>query len=422
MSMNLRRNGSKILHLGDITKLNGKELQPVDVIIGGSPCQDLSIAGSRKGLGGERSSLFMEQIRIIKEMHNEYGTTYPRYMLWENVPGAFSSNKGDDFRTVLEKTSGIICRDAFIPRPPKGKWRKSGCILADRWSVAWRVFDSQFWGVPQRRKRIALIADFRGRSAPEILFVRKSLSGNIKPQQEERKKASNGVRGNPDKTVWCFQSNGINRTDKSGCSGKGWRENVCYTLTTEKGHAIAYLYEDHGIGSRYNGSLNIVSTVIKNCKTGEGNAPLTASYKSFGQYAISETGKPLLACDDITTSDLVLKNGTVRRLTPLECERLQGFPDGWTDIGEWTDSKGKKRKSSDSVRYRALGNSIALPPWKWILKRISAQYEKDALLGSLFDGIGGFPYLWEKINGRGSAVWASEIEEFCMAVTRKRIG
>ena len=112
----------------------------------------------------------------------------------------------------------------------------------------------------------------------------------------------------------------------------------------------------------------------------------------------------------------------VRRLTPLECERLQGYPDGWTDIGEWTDSNGKKRQTSDAARYRALGNSIALPPWKWILKRISACYERDATMASLFDGIGGFPYLWEQLNGKGSCLWASEIEEFPMAVTKARIG
>ena len=122
------------------------------------------------------------------------------------------------------------------------------------------------------------------------------------------------------------------------------------------------------------------------------------------------------------TDTYPVTNGVVRRLTPLECERLQGFPDGWTDIGPWTDSKGKRRECSDSARYKALGNSIALPPWKWVLKRISAQYERDATLGSLFDGIGGFPFLWEQINGKGSALWASEIEEFPIAVTRRHFG
>lgn len=118
----------------------------------------------------------------------------------------------------------------------------------------------------------------------------------------------------------------------------------------------------------------------------------------------------------------MISRSTVRRLTPLECERLQGFPDGWTDIGDWVDSKGKLHKAADSPRYKALGNSIALPYWKILLKRISAQYDMDATMASLFDGIGGFPYLWEQINGRGSALWASEIEEFPMAVTKMRLG
>lgn len=118
----------------------------------------------------------------------------------------------------------------------------------------------------------------------------------------------------------------------------------------------------------------------------------------------------------------MVAHSTVRRLTPLECERLQGYPDGWTDIGEWVDSKGKKHKEADSPRYKALGNSIALPFWKVLIKRISAVYDRDATMASLFDGIGGFPYLWEQINGKGSAVWASEIEEFPMAVTKLRFG
>jgi DNA (cytosine-5)-methyltransferase 1 len=112
----------------------------------------------------------------------------------------------------------------------------------------------------------------------------------------------------------------------------------------------------------------------------------------------------------------------VRRLTPLECERLQGFPDYWTDIGEYVDGNGKKKKSSDAARYKALGNSIALPSWKWVLKRLCSHYERDATMASLFDGIGGFPHLWEQINGKGSCLWASEIEDFPIAVTSKRIG
>ena len=173
-------------HLGDICKINGAEIAPVDVVIGGSPCQDLSAAGKRAGLFGKRSRLFMEQIRIIKEMRaadeqrgNAAEFIRPRFMVWENVPGAFSSNKGEDFRTVLEETAKIIQPDASVPKPPKEKWSTSGCILGRGWSAAWRVFDAQFWGVPQRRRRIALVADFGGGAAPEILFERQGLLGDI---------------------------------------------------------------------------------------------------------------------------------------------------------------------------------------------------------------------------------------------------
>jgi DNA (cytosine-5)-methyltransferase 1 len=127
-------------------------------------------------------------------------------------------------------------------------------------------------------------------------------------------------------------------------------------------------------------------------------------------------------CHNLNSGNVVRVKHIVRRLTPLECERLQGYPDGWTDIGEWVDSKGKKHKEADSPRYKALGNSIALPPWKWVLKRLCACYERDATMASLFDGIGGFPYIWEQINGKGSCLWASEIEEFPMSVTRLRFG
>ena len=184
-------------HLGDITKINGSEIEPVDVITAGSPCQDLSVAGKRAGLAGERSGLFMEQMRIIKEMREHDAASgrtdefiRPRYMVWENVPGALSSNKGEDFRAVLEETVKIVQEDADIPGPPKGGWPYSGCIMGDGWSVAWRIHDAQFWGVPQRRKRIALVADFGGGSAPEILFVRKGLSRDTEPSKQTRQETA----------------------------------------------------------------------------------------------------------------------------------------------------------------------------------------------------------------------------------------
>ena len=165
-------------HFGDITKINGWDLPIVDIITGGSPCQDLSVAGKREGLAGERSGLFLEQIRIIKEMREHDRAdgraselVRPRYMVFENVPGIFSSNKGADFQTVLTEIIRIAQPDApDVPLPKK--WSKSGCIYDEmgRWSVAWKLHDAQWWGVPQRRKRLALVADFNGLTAGDIIF------------------------------------------------------------------------------------------------------------------------------------------------------------------------------------------------------------------------------------------------------------
>ena len=188
-------------HYGDITKISGYDVPIVDVITGGSPCQDLSVAGKRAGLDGERSGLFMEQIRIVKEMREHDRQLRsgrsdedirPRYMVWENVPGAFSSNKGKDFQAVLTEIVRIAEPEApDVPLPEKG-WTKSGCVYDEvgRWSVAWRVHDAQFWGVPQRRKRIALVADFGGLSAPEILFERKGLCWNPEQGGEARQRTA----------------------------------------------------------------------------------------------------------------------------------------------------------------------------------------------------------------------------------------
>ena len=182
-------------HLGDVTKINGNEIQPVDLITFGSPCQDLSVAGKRAGLSGERSGLFMEAIRIIKEMR--YGRAddiiQPRFALWENVPGAFSSNKGEDFRAVLEEFCKVKDSSAVVPGPKDGKWSDSGCILGDGYSIAWRVLDAQFWGVPQRRRRIFLVADFDGERAGEILFVRKGLSRDFKSCKQTWERTAGSV-------------------------------------------------------------------------------------------------------------------------------------------------------------------------------------------------------------------------------------
>jgi len=164
-------------HYGDISKLDGGKIEPVDIITFGSPCQDMSVAGRRDGLDGSRSSLFYEAVRIIKEMRCATDGRYPRYIIWENVPGAFSSNKGEDFRCVLEAVCSVKDTDPVIPEPPKGRWDSAGSILGDDYSVAWRTLDAQYWGVPQRRKRIYLVADFTGGSAGKILFESEGLSG-----------------------------------------------------------------------------------------------------------------------------------------------------------------------------------------------------------------------------------------------------
>lgn len=489
-------------HLGDIMNINGADAPPVNVIIGGSPCQDLSVAGKRAGLSGERSGLFMEQLRIIKEMRRkdiENGAVIPRprYMVWENVPGAFSSNKGEDFRIVLEETAKVVEPAAAIPRPEKGKWANAGAIVGDGWSIAWRVLDAQFWGVPQRRRRIALVADFGGQSAPEILFERKGVSRYTPPSRtpwEDFAAALAKRFGGADKArenselAYCIQGNCIDRADTSGCNGKGWTENVSYTLNTVDRPAV---YDARGNGDGqiaptmtgdHNGHISDYTTlcVRERCGCEGGGKGLLVQEEKSGTLAVSndqfvaQTPKhniinatpgsfmnfddkglaftlsardykdpqygclnsfdcqskrvfdtsgvaPTLASgtnEGMNIVPSVLEHSTVRRLTPLECERLQGFPDGWTDIGDYIDTKGKKRKTSDSARYKALGNSIALPSWVWVLERLSYFCGGDRSMASLFDGIGGFPLIWETLNGAGTCLWASEIEEFPIAVTK----
>lgn len=182
-------------HLGDITGINGAEIEPVDVITFGSPCQDLSIAGKRAGLDGERSGLFAEAVRIIKEMreHDRAGGRTdehirPRYAIWENVPGAFSSNHGEDFRAVLEMLAGVCNAAVTVPRPEDGKWKKAGAILADHWSIAWRTMDAQYWGVPQRRNRIALVVDFAGGVHQKYFLSRKACEGILRRSEEHGRK------------------------------------------------------------------------------------------------------------------------------------------------------------------------------------------------------------------------------------------
>lgn len=521
-------------HIGDITKIDGATIEPVWCVTGGSPCQDLSIAGKRAGLAGARSGLFMEQIRVIKEMREhdrQLGRSgeliRPRYMVWENVPGALSSNKGRDFAAVLEETIRLVEPEApSIEVPAKGWPTWGGYRDVDgRWSVAWRVHDAQYWGVPQRRRRIALVADFGGDTAPEILFERTGVSGDLAPRGEAGERpagnAESGVnpavarsltaradgspcidRG-PNIVVQPVAEDFYNATltgntaatvtartgrygDASGPSvlcaafklgnseqarSIGYQEELAPTLNAECGgnKPAVVAPAAYGICSYASNSMkssNPHSGVYKAdtsrtldlnggnpaCNQG-GIAVVQRAYQmqGFGDYREADVASSCKQRDYKDSTDLVIgidgecnayieQYGTlrahasggaeetlmhrmvVRRLTPLECERLQGFPDGWTDIGDYIDTNGKKRKTSDSARYKALGNSIALPFWRWMFGRMAAYLPECATLGSLFDGIGGFPLCWEDVHGAGTAVWASEIEEFPIAVTKKRFG
>ena len=416
-------------HLGDITKIHGDQIEPVDCITFGSPCQDLSIAGRRAGLAGERSGLFVEAVRIIKEMRKVTNGMYPTFTVWENVPGAFSSNSGEDFRAVLEELSRVEQPDAIVPRPPRGgRWSKAGAIYGNGWSLAWRQLDAQYWAVPQRRKRIALVADFRGQRATEILFERTSLSRHPDPciptWQKFTGAAGSRIAGN-DRPVLVLNDQG------GGVMGVSY--NVTGTLQeSEHGHQPIVLESNqvHATVSQ----TGICPTLPASMGLGGGYVPMITDRKVFdargngdGKIAPTITDDHESRITDYTAFAVERKTmkkiaWIVRRLTPMECERLQGYPDGWTDIGEWVDSKGKKHKYADSPRYKALGNSIALPQWFWIAQKMKPYLGENATLGSLFDGIGGFPLVWQKTYGNGTARWASEIDEFPIAVTKRRFG
>lgn len=473
--------------LGDVTKIDGAAIDPVDVITFGSPCQDLSVAGKQTGIhDGKRSSLFFEAVRIIREMRGATNGKYPRFAVWENVLGAFSSNRGADFRAVLQALCEVRGKAVSVPEPPKGKWAKAGCIVGDGYSIAWRVYDAQYWGVPQRRKRIYLVADFGSERAGEILFERESVHGdsaqggearegtaddaegsaggssffeprslmeenwskqNIKNAlRAEASKSSHVVvcsfmggqgfkaggigysekvsptlksvlsgsntvpdvvypekartlaarhdsspcvdrgqnvvaldcrnlignadisgtlqakneggfslnfvnpvvydcRGNgsghtvpnltgdhpnrvTDYTAICLQGNGIDRADTAGCNGCGWRLGEAYTLNTIDRHAVCV-----GNGQMHQTELGD--------KTGALNC-------MHDQQAVIHGAKPP-------------RRYIVRRLTPLECCRLQGFPDWWED----------GVNGSDSARYKMWGNGIALPCAADVMRRIA---------------------------------------------------
>jgi DNA (cytosine-5)-methyltransferase 1 len=477
----VKKHFPEIQHLGDITKINGGEIPPVDIISFGSPCQNLSTAGNQKGLDGEKSQLFFEAIRIIYEMRGATNGKYPKYIIWENVAGAFSSNKGQDFRRVLEEIT-----KTYIPMPNSRRWATSGMVRSAAGSTAWRQLDAQYWGVPQRRKRIYLVHNFNGERAPEILFECESVLGYTAQGRTEGKNiagsAGNSVEAtgtgtaagflplnsgrangvgyedeksptltkNPPATVYTIAGNAIGRMGRNGGNQLGVGQDISYTLTAADRHAIAApeafrlssfggfaegvgtlrasggdngggsetmiveknlqfaeAYQHHGYrmsktantmtagaNSSVRGDTSFViennvvcfDDVVKNedggywaciCKdcvkkhnisenllddAGQGTCSVAGCwneadyYIDFPQIEEPKEGQRFWKiAKELLQKVTKMVRYRVRRLTPLECERLDGFPDNWTEYG----ASGKEM--SDKTRYEALGNSIAVP-------------------------------------------------------------
>lgn len=511
----------KMKHLGDVSKVKGGEIEPVDIITFGSPCQDMSIAGKRAGLkhadmGDDettRSGLFLEAIRIIKEMREATNGVYPRYAIWENVPGAFSSNRGEDFRTVLEEFIRVKEKDAVMPAVPQAGWAYADCISGDGWSIAYRVFDAQYWGVPQRRRRIYLVADFRGECAQEILFKRESLRGYFEagktPWQGIAADAQNCVGtaiggvdrynqsflsglaqtlrapGGGDCTptvlapvaVYCHQGNGIDRAGKclTTYSFDSLSSNSMKSKNPHSGCRAVEIAKTLDTGypdpSKNQGGIAIVEKIILDDQGGQqisvctdgksptlrveahGNAPYVINKKTLvydtrgngagetvptitgdhnnrvtdytalcieeqrpyqnatGQLMANSHPGSYTGQDAYTDMFVVGKEKTVavpvhyivRRLTPTECARLQGFPNLWGYLDKkesFTDEEYKfwlevrntyarinnkavkdytkaqmlswyNKLHSDSAEYKMWGNGIALPNALYVMQGIA---------------------------------------------------
>ena len=368
------------LQLGDITKLDGRTLPLVDIICAGSPCQGLSINGKGKGLNDERSGLFRKAIDIVRGMRTATNGEYPKIFIWENVPGAFSSNKGADFQAVLEEIT-----KSKIPMPAGGKWAAAGMVRSRRCDIAWRVLDAQYWGVPQRRKRIFLVADFRNQQSrnTEVLFEPESVPRNPTPGGKEGQGAATGVENNTGitssfepgitardgrklshevsttlranmgdnqtsiltcKSVYSIQGNTIDRQLKNGANGKGVSKDISYTLNTVDCHAVT---------DKEQYAVDFGRTADRIQMEATKSTTLSAQGGGMG----TKTGLYCLPKGDDVEY-------IVRRLTPLECERLQGLPDNFTDV------KCNGKPASDSARYKAIGNGMAQPCADFVLSKV----------------------------------------------------
>lgn len=430
-----KRHFPRMEHLGDITQIDGGKIPPVDIISFGSPCQDLSTAGKQKGLSGERSGLFLDAVRIIYEMRRATNGRYPTFIIWENVSGAFSSNKGNDFRIVLEKIT-----NSRVPMPNSGRWATAGMVRGCRGgaSVAWRLLDSQYWGVPQRRKRIFLVGDFRAERAPEILFKPESELGYIDTRRPKRERiaaafvrdfevaggleenscvadfgrTADRIYYNADKSRTLTATTGgggsatgnyldisevrpINLQVATRCKALGERTGLgigenndpAYTLQEQHSHAVFAVYpmRDPQLNQNANGFVvgndsdpapTLSATerhAIAACFADNSNE-FAACYapSSYGTY--KEGFGPLRQTGFGDSENLIVILNKIaywikyelRKLTPLECERLQGFPDYWTKYGE------SGEELPDTPRYKALGNSLTVQCAERIFRGIIA--------------------------------------------------
>ena len=450
----------RMKHLGSVTDIKGGEIEPVDIITFGSPCQDLSVAGKRAGLKHEangdeettRSGLFMEAVRIIKEMRKATDGKYPTFALWENVPGAFSSNKGEDFRTVCEELIQIVEPGAVMPAVPQNGWPYADCYCGDGWSLAYRTFDAQYWGVPQRRRRIYLVLDLRGQRAGKVLFERPGLRGYFAeggtPWQGSAADAERGAGaadrnggcvGRADVSVLPFDTTQV--TSPQNYSNPKWGD-PCHPLAAQ-GHppaAVVCMASQQGGAEIMEDKCPTITAAAGMsgnnqpvaCYPVQGNG-VAFAMQGFGDYIESNVGSGLKARDYKDATDLVVfdkevcgvdcrnmneypelyptlqakPNGgqslnfsgavrvryIVRRLTPTECARLQGFPDKWghpdkkEDFTEeeyrfWLEVRNThaaindkavkeytkeqmltwyNKLHTDSSEYKMWGNGIALP-------------------------------------------------------------
>ena len=385
-----RKHFPNMAHAGDVTQLHGGKLPPVDIVTFGSPCQGLSMAGQRRGLADERSGLFMEAIRIIDEMREVTHGEYPRFALFENVPGALSSAGGRDFAAVLQAFT-----KAKIPMPYSGRWANAGMVRGGGVDLAWCVYDAQYFGTAQRRRRLFLVCDFAGKCAGEILFVPKSLRGYFEAGGTPRQGLAAFAESRPDTAGGKI----VVLNDQGGASLTVERSGLSPTLRSQT-HGnlpvVAAGFDLQQITSKANRStLRPVQPTlcgtgqphVVTMATGQANAevladiaptlncnheqPLLVHPQIAGTLCASGAGLSRPAGMGSETDFCITRYADliVRRLTPLECERLQGFPDFWTE-------QGGGRSISDTSRYQMLGNSIAVPCVAYIMQGIYHALER----------------------------------------------